>query len=258
MRSAERTVESGNQSARDIVLEAWGSLKQVIFDACLSSGLALTPTTGVDEAVRRLGQARTLDLEFSSLVKLLNEWGERLARDVKIRPPESAAWAYRHIACALADWVMLNIVSRPVSKGITPVPPPSPARRATSVSDFFPKPQPGSPAAILEGISGVVRAKRFPVDKEVFRIGRDADNDLEIRSDDFVSGHHAVLRYQAGSLLLSDEGSRNGTFVNEQRVPSVALRQGDQVRIGNAIFRVLAATSGQMKTTGNENLEPVG
>src|SRR5207249_4095995 len=37
--------------------------------------------------------------------------------------------------------------------------------------------------------------------------------------------------------LLTDLGSRNGTFVNEKRVEQAVLAPMDQVRIGNAIFK---------------------
>lgn len=136
----------------------------------------------------------------------------------------------------------------------------SPPRRATVVSDFFPQPQTGQPAAIFDGIGGVVRGKRFPIEKAHVRIGRDSDNDVAILGDEFVSAHHASLHYQGGSLLLSDDGSRNGTFLNEKRVTGTAVRRGDRIRIGNAVFQVSESPSSQMekKPMGKEQSEVVG
>jgi pSer/pThr/pTyr-binding forkhead associated (FHA) protein len=39
-------------------------------------------------------------------------------------------------------------------------------------------------------------------------------------------------------LILYDEGSTNGTFVNEQRITRQPLQPGDIVRFGNVRFRV--------------------
>jgi len=238
---AERAADFAKQSARDIVLEAWGALKQSVYDACLAAGLALTPITGIREAVRRLGEANLLKAELDDIINQLNRLGEQLAHDIKLRPSEDAARQYKEVAYDLADWMMMHIISRPVAR--EPKPEPTPNRRPTVVSDFFPPPQPGRPTAVLDGIGGMVRAKQFPIEKEHFRIGRDADNDVRISGDEFVSGHHASFRYQGGSLLLSDDGSRNGTFLNETRVTGTTVRRGDQVRIGSAVFRVSGAAA---------------
>jgi len=37
--------------------------------------------------------------------------------------------------------------------------------------------------------------------------------------------------------MLRDEGSSNGTFVNNQRVQQQVLRSGDEIRIGASLFR---------------------
>ena len=41
----------------------------------------------------------------------------------------------------------------------------------------------GRPAAILVGIAGSTRGKHLPVDKELFRIGANPENDLVIQGD---------------------------------------------------------------------------
>ncbi len=54
--------------------------------------------------------------------------------------------------------------------------------------------------------------------------------------DDLVSGQHAVIRWDSsdpGVFMLTDQGSRNGTFVNSQRISSpVRLQPGDQIQFG--------------------------
>jgi FHA domain-containing protein/DUF2993 family protein len=72
-----------------------------------------------------------------------------------------------------------------------------------------------------------------------FTIGRTPDNDLHLR-DGKVSRHHAVIEKQpGGETLLRDLGSRNGTYVNGQRLsgPRV-LGGGERLRLGDQHLRV--------------------
>ena len=77
-----------------------------------------------------------------------------------------------------------------------------------------------------------------PQPGKTLRIGRAADNDIVV-SDPDVSKHHAELRPEAGAARLVDLDSRNGTFVNEQRVTAALLSEGDLVGIGSATFRLV-------------------
>jgi len=64
-------------------------------------------------------------------------------------------------------------------------------------------------------------------------LGADPANDLALPADATLSRLHAVLeRYEAG-WCVRDLGSRNGTFVNGQRIWSERpLRPGDELRVG--------------------------
>jgi len=85
--------------------------------------------------------------------------------------------------------------------------------------------------------------RQFPIENEMFRIGANLQNDLCIPDDEYVSGNHAYLRYEKGSLLLYDKSSRNGTFVNGQRVSGAAraLMPADRIKVGNSTFEVVVA-----------------
>ena len=74
-------------------------------------------------------------------------------------------------------------------------------------------------------------------------IGRAPDNGL-VLGDDRASRHHAHLHLSQGTLVLVDLESRNGTFVNGQRVTEVALGVGDQIMIGDTrlLVEALAVT----------------
>ena len=58
-------------------------------------------------------------------------------------------------------------------------------------------------------------------------------------ADDNVSRIHVELKHTAdGGVSLTDRESRNGTFVNGERIDSTALQDGDKLRIGtNSMFK---------------------
>ena len=67
-------------------------------------------------------------------------------------------------------------------------------------------------------------------------LGRTADNTICLSFSPTVSRQHAVIRCHNGyEYQLMDLGSRNGTFVNDQRVVMpVVLRDGARIRIANS------------------------
>ncbi len=62
---------------------------------------------------------------------------------------------------------------------------------------------------------------------ESFTVGRGADNDL-IMADFAISKHHALIKIKLGQYLVTDCGSTNGTFVNDQRIKSQPHRLQDR------------------------------
>src|SRR5215469_14808773 len=69
------------------------------------------------------------------------------------------------------------------------------------------------------------------------RIGRAPDNDIVV-ADPSVSGYHAELHQLADGYRLVDLGSSNGTWVNERRITTALLAEGDVVGIGSVTFRL--------------------
>ena len=91
-------------------------------------------------------------------------------------------------------------------------------------------------------VTGPTPGKAFAVDKPEVHIGRDLNNDVVI-NDAEVSRRHAKLVAQAGSYLLEDLGSTNGTFVDDQRISGPHLmRPGETIMLGeNVSLRFEAA-----------------
>ena len=134
----------------------------------------------------------------------------------------------------------------PVVRSETPPPVvvtelPPPRRETVIIGRYSPPPTSGRPAVLLRGISGPAAGREHVVEREVFSIGADADSDLSIAEDEYVSGEHAYLRYEHGSLIIYDKASRNGTFVNDSRVPEngTVLQPGDRVKLGLSTFSVV-------------------
>lgn len=73
-------------------------------------------------------------------------------------------------------------------------------------------------------------------------IGRAPDNDLILRDPD-VSGHHALLYWEAGELWVRDLGSTNGTFHAGQRVSVMRVGPEDELRLGGLLLRLDAGAT---------------
>jgi len=72
-----------------------------------------------------------------------------------------------------------------------------------------------------------------------FYIGRSEDCQLRPRSD-LISRHHCAIIIEADYVAVRDFGSKNGTYVNGERVSSEQeLKAGDQLRVGPLEFEVV-------------------
>ena len=65
-------------------------------------------------------------------------------------------------------------------------------------------------------------------------IGRNT-GDINFPHDGFMSGRHARIVRQGNAFKLTDEGSRNGTFIKIKG--EVELKSGDMVLVGKQLFR---------------------
>jgi putative serine protease PepD len=102
----------------------------------------------------------------------------------------------------------------------------------------------------LEVQSGSRAGERPMYDKSVIAIGRHPGSDLQFdpNVDLLVSAHHAEIREVGGRCTIRDVGSRNGTFVNGQRISAeTELADGDEVMFGaggpRAVVRRVASVA---------------
>ena len=82
-------------------------------------------------------------------------------------------------------------------------------------------------------------ARKFPLDKPVTTIGRSSMNDLPI-SDKMLSRQHArIVKDDDGGLSVEDLGSRNGTFLNGERLATPQpLKAGDRITLGGVTLKL--------------------
>jgi hypothetical protein len=73
--------------------------------------------------------------------------------------------------------------------------------------------------------------KEVPLGTHPVTIGRAPDNDIPI-DNLAVSNYHARVYVEAGSLVVEDLHSLNGSFLNDIRVERAMLKDGDTILIG--------------------------
>ena len=89
--------------------------------------------------------------------------------------------------------------------------------------------------AQLRILSGPDAGRSREIRTGPFRIGR---GDVEFRlTDPKVSRQHALLLWDGG-FVLQDEGSLNGTWVDETRIERLQIHDGFRFRVGDTIFGV--------------------
>lgn len=84
-------------------------------------------------------------------------------------------------------------------------------------------------------IKGKDQGSRFDLVDSVLHLGRDRSNRIQLH-DTEVSRRHAELRLQDSFYVVSDMGSSNGTYVNNEPVDRHVLRTGDRLQIGRTVM----------------------
>lgn len=79
--------------------------------------------------------------------------------------------------------------------------------------------------------------ERVPVRSGTVRVGRALDNDV-VLVDDRVSRYHGQFGVRFGTLVYSDLGSTNGSFLNGTSVTEIALGPGDVLQLGSSTLAI--------------------
>ena len=86
-------------------------------------------------------------------------------------------------------------------------------------------------------VSGPLSGQQFQVKHEGDFIGRDGGSSQIVIGDPRISKRHVWIGVKGGRVVIEDQNSRNGTFVNDPRSPRVTeapLNAGDTVILGES------------------------
>jgi FHA domain len=90
----------------------------------------------------------------------------------------------------------------------------------------------------LKVLVGSSAGQTIKVPGPKFYIGRSEDCQLRPRSD-LISRHHCAVIVEGDYVAVRDFGSKNGTYVNDERVSSEhELKPGDHLKVGPLEFEV--------------------
>ena len=87
---------------------------------------------------------------------------------------------------------------------------------------------------------GANKGSRFLVTAEGVSVGRSASSSIFL-DDVTVSRSHATISKQGNNFVLKDEGSLNGTYINNISITEHVLVSGDEFQIGK--FHLLFVSS---------------
>ncbi len=80
----------------------------------------------------------------------------------------------------------------------------------------------------------------IPIESSRTFIGRNAEDGNQIEVNDrHISRQHACIHRDAGQFVIEDLNSRNGTFLNQERIARASLKSHDKIRIGQQRYLFL-------------------
>lgn len=88
---------------------------------------------------------------------------------------------------------------------------------------------------VLQQIGGPLSPQIVPLHDDPIIVGRSPEAQIRIPSSALSRQHMRLERHQGGYRVL-DLDSSNGVYLNEIRIHSAALRDGDTLQLGNAVF----------------------
>ncbi len=86
--------------------------------------------------------------------------------------------------------------------------------------------------AWLVHVAGPSKGRDLRLGSGTLRVGSSRDCEVPLGGDEYVSSRHAEILVERTGVRVRDLQSRNGTFVNGERIRESMLADGDRVRFG--------------------------
>lgn len=99
--------------------------------------------------------------------------------------------------------------------------------------------------------------RHYELTERITTIGRSKDNVLEIPDKNMSRRHTVIERRDDGTYVVTDCNSSNGTLVNEERMISTQLYDGDWVECGQTRIQFLSPDSAPRPALKNPNDRPI-
>ncbi len=91
---------------------------------------------------------------------------------------------------------------------------------------------------------GTEIGRRTVLEHDSYMVGRDEEEaDLHLDRESVSRMHAELSRDVRGQWKVRDLESTNGTFVNERRATEVMLKDGDQLRFGDVVYKFLSGSN---------------
>jgi pSer/pThr/pTyr-binding forkhead associated (FHA) protein len=87
----------------------------------------------------------------------------------------------------------------------------------------------------LEQIEGPGSPREFFLHIDTLTVGRSPDIDIVIDSGQ-VSRSHMMLTKKGSEYQCTDLNSRNGVFLNDLKIKSAILKDGDTIQLGDVVL----------------------
>jgi len=95
-------------------------------------------------------------------------------------------------------------------------------------------------------------ARKFPIEHERFRIGRDEDNEISV-DDEFMSRHHVEILKQGEEVVIRDLNSSNGTYIENDAISERSIKCGESFCAGRYEFYLRRGDLEEFETSGALN-----
>ena len=86
-------------------------------------------------------------------------------------------------------------------------------------------------------IDGTEEGQSFDIDRDALFVGRSSENEIQMK-DKAVSRRHLKIQRRGQSFFITDLNSRNGTYVNGERITSGVeheIVEGDAITVGMSV-----------------------